>query len=318
MRSITVKMKTADRQERESNKAQDRIPDTVYRCLPFSLRDALSPFGTVAEEIRIRRDGQVSVTVGTENRLLPHTEITAAGMEEIFRALCGGSPYAYEETLKQGFLSLPGGVRVGISGRASVQNGVITGIRDISGICIRLPGRPTVSGEIVKRFLEADQWSRGVLIWSPPGVGKTTLLRGTAVSCSSGSHPKRTVLVDTREEFSGTLPPGTACLEVLSGYPKGLGIEIACRTLNAQVILCDEIGREETEDILRAANCGVPLIASAHAANLSGLLSRPGFSELHRAGVFGTYLGIRRGERNEFRYDACKWEVADCDFQSNR
>ena len=119
----------------------------------------------------------------------------------------------------------------------------------------------------------------------------------------------RVVLVDSRCELDDGGFGEDACLSVLSGYPKGLGIEIATRTLNAQLIVCDEIGAREVGALVEACNCGVPVIASAHADSMRALLARDGMRELHRRAVFGSYVRIRRGAAGaDFGYDVTPWE----------
>ena len=155
--------------------------------------------------------------------------------------------------------------------------------------------------------------SRGVLIYAPPGVGKTTLLRGVAAKMAGGIAPLRVVLVDSREELSAGLSSPELLLDVLRGYPKGEGISIAVRSLAAQLIVCDEIGGlAEAEEILHAQFCGVPLLASVHASSVRELLARPAMQLLHRAGCFGAYVGItRRAGAFDYDYDVLSREAAD-------
>ena len=106
---------------------------------------------------------------------------------------------------------------------------------------------------------------------------------------------------------------------MLSGYPRGLGIEIATRTLNAQLIACDEIGADcEAEAIISAQNSGVPFVATAHADSISGLVKRSAILKLHKAGIFGRYVGIRRTDDGIFRYTVSDWEEADAILHGNR
>ena len=107
-------------------------------------------------------------------------------------------------------------------------------------------------------------------------------------------------------------------MDLLTGYPRGLGIEIATRTMNAQLIVCDEIGQtEEVEAMLASQNCGVPFVASAHADSVVGLLRRTGIRQLHEARVFRFYVGIRRKpEGGEFLYTITEWEEAEHDRQA--
>jgi stage III sporulation protein AA len=112
---------------------------------------------------------------------------------------------------------------------------------------------------------------------------------------AGGSGAVRTAVIDTRGEL-GCFLPKDLCADVLSGYPRGTGIEIAVRTLSPQLIVCDEIGADpvEAEAIASAHNCGVALLATAHARTADELLSKKGISLLHTAHVFSYYVGLKR------------------------
>ena len=141
------------------------------------------------------------------------------------------------------------------------------------------------------------------------GSGKTTLLRAAALSAASSTHSIRTVVVDTREELSTALSGSSLTLDVLIGYPREIGIGIAVRSLGAELVICDEIGgTRDASAILHAANCGVPLLASAHADSVSSLLRRPSIAMLHRARVFGAYVGITRSPSEGFSFEITRWE----------
>jgi stage III sporulation protein AA len=133
---------------------------------------------------------------------------------------------------------------------------------------------------------------------------------------ASGFSPWRVAVIDTRGELSFSLSGEGLCLDVLSGYPRGIGIEIATRTMNAQLIVCDEIGdTREAEAIMAAQNCGVPFLATAHADSIRELLKRTGIAKLHEARVFGCYVGIKR-RGSDFNYTFTEWEDADIALQS--
>ena len=287
--------------------------EILSSILPYKLfcemeRKCLFADGT--EEIRCRRGRRSFVTRNGENLILDHI-LTDEETDYMTECIFGRSLYAHRETLIDGFITLKKGIRIGICGRASTENEKIIGVYDISGINIRLPSYSVNVGEKVCALLR--QKRGGVLIYAPPGVGKTTLLRGVASKMSSGENPKRVCVVDTRGELGLSLGQSESSIDILVGYPRDKGIEIATRTMSAELIVCDEIGdAKECDAILSAQNSGIPLIASAHGGEISSLLRRGGIRRLHDGGVFGYYVGItRRTDTFEFEYTVTEWEEAN-------
>ena len=294
---------------RRKRELADEVPTAVLSVLPYRLLREIGGVwgGRRIEEIRLRRMRRVSLTLSGENLMLS-TVLDGGEIDSILANMCDRSLYAFSDTISRGYISLADGVRVGVSGRAACEGERVIGVHEISSLVIRIPHPPRNCGEPICALLREFKLSRGVLIYAPPGVGKTTLLRGVIARLASGESPLRTAVVDTRGELSFSVAGEELCLDVLSGYPRRLGIEIATRTLSAQVIVCDEIGDyEEAIALVGSHNCGVPLIATAHASSVEELLSRTGLRLLHEARIFGAYVGISRSGNMDFSYDVHYW-----------
>lgn len=282
----------------------DEVPTVILASLPYRLVEEIRSrwTGERIEEIRLRRGRRASLTLSGRNVVLD-TALEGAEIDGALTGMCSGSLYAYSDTINRGFISLPGGIRVGVCGRANCEGERMIGVHEISSLAIRIPHKARRVGEVVCDLLHEFRRTRGVLVYSPPGVGKTTLLRGVISLLSSGESPLRTAVVDTRGELTFSMGGGDLLVDVLSGYPRALGIEIATRTLSAQVIVCDEIGDyTEAMALVSSHNCGVPLIASAHAGSVEELLRRTGIMLLHEANIFGAYVGLCRRGGMDFDY----------------
>lgn len=294
------------RTEIHAKEREGGVPFPVRQWLPLETCERLGCVEGEWEELHLRVGRDASVTVGGENRRV-NVRLSREEMDALILRLCDGSLYAHRESINQGFLTLEGGIRVGLCGHAFLEResgrAELWAVRDIDALCIRFPhAMRWVGGELIPLIRQG--FPRGTLLYAPPGVGKTTLLRSLASRVSRGEGALRTAIVDSRCEIDDAGFDAACQICVLSGYPKGLGIEIAVRSMNAQIIFCDEIGNpEEAAALMSVANNGVPVIATAHAADIEQLLTRPGLDTLHRAGVFAYYVGLarRRGAR-EFDY----------------
>ena len=261
----------------------------ILKILPSELAleiSSLSRRRGTPREIRLRRTGR-SLLIFADGDA-PLERASAATVEAAFSAICRGAPYAYRDSIVQGYVPLPSGVRVGVAGRAHYDGGRLVGVSDVDSLVFRIPvGRC----DFAERICAICRAARGgVLIFSPPLGGKTTALRAIAAGLS---RDRRVAIVDEREEISTDELAGRN-VDLLLGYRRATGIEIATRCLAPEVIITDEIAPEDAEDVLAAANSGVPIIATAHAATVCELLSREHIARLVRAGVFSNIVGIYR------------------------
>ena len=163
--------------------------------------------------------------------------------EALVNLLCEGALYAHRDTLASGYVTMRGGVRVGICGFARYEGGRLVGVSEMRSLVFRIPGGDCeIADELFSAFSEVR---RGMLIYSPPGIGKTTALRSLAASVGGGSNPRRVCVVDERCEFCDE-DYADCEVDILKGYKRGVGIEIAVSVTGPQVIIVDEIGGEDT------------------------------------------------------------------------
>ena len=291
----------------------------LWRILPAPLCRACKSLGELnIEEIRLRANRCPAVRIGGKICMISGLVMSEGDIDAVFKRICGGSLYAHAESIKRGYITLDGGIRVGIAGSATCEEGRIIGIGEISSLCIRLPHYVAVDvGELCALIASGE----GMLIYGRAGVGKTTLLRAIAseISDINGIYGLSVSVIDTRGELCVGLEGASKQIDLMDGYPKDIGMEIAVRVLSPDVIVCDEIGYGEVADVRSAVNLGARVVASAHAGSAAELFSRLGMRELHLSGAFGYYVGISRRDLNVgFDYDILKRKDADAFFQDCR
>jgi stage III sporulation protein AA len=282
--------------------------ERLFDCLPERLTREIkrieksnTDFEKRLHEIRIRSE-RIS-TLNLQGRSIPLSVIISKEeISESLKRLCRGSVYAYSESLREGFVSFSGGYRIGVAGKAVYEDGILMGVNEVGSLCIRIPHNINGAGDIAVDTFEKMNAKRGILVYSRPRIGKTTVLRDAAITLSSKKQ-YCVALVDTREELSGDFIGARCEMDILSGYGKAEGIEIATRTLSPDLIVCDEIGGyEEAESILSVASAGVPLLASAHGDSLEEVLSRGAIRILADAKIFGAYIGVNKDTVGRYTY----------------
>jgi len=266
-------------------------------------------------EIRLRENAPLSLTVSKENLLIDprgrRTDMKSClcvGRKELdscVNNLCDGSYHTQINNIKNGFIITGAGYRIGVCGKIIYTDNSDLIIDEITSVNMRVnrfilfPDCPVL--DIIK-----ERGLTGILIYSPPSEGKTTLLRFIAAALSKGMYglkKYRTALIDERRELYIKDKMNGGLLDIFHGYKKSDGIDCATRTLNPDIIICDEIGAlEDTRSILSAQNSGVPLIATTHAGSFEQLKRKPNINNLIENGVFEYFAGISLDNNNIIKY----------------
>lgn len=253
--------------------------------LPSWLRQEVDMIGKDnLQELRLRLDEPPELILQNQIRYLTN-RVCSDDLNFCINTASRYSPWA-ASTISQGYLTAPGGHRIGLCGQAVYRNKELTGIRDISSLCIRIS--KDFSG-IAKGLSDV---SGSVLILGAPGWGKTTLLRDLLRQIAE----RQTVaVIDERGEL---FPDGFAKgkrMDILTGAPKAAGIDMVLRTMGPDAIAMDEITAEEDcNAILQAVGCGVRLLATAHAASLQDFRKRRIYRPLLEHSVFQTIVMLHR------------------------
>ena len=261
---------------------------SLLQILPANIRGTVDNLGKERlQEVRLRIGGQVELVLNSENTLLPFT-VTPDDISFVMNAASRYSPWS-ASTIRRGYITAPGGHRIGLCGDAVINNGEMTGLRNPYSVCIRVARDFDGIGNHLTTL------SGSLLIIGKPGSGKTTLLRDI-IRCRSNKGPGSVGVVDERGEVfpvfeqSFCFPCGKRT-DVLTGCGKSHGIDILIRTMGPSCIAVDEITAEEDcRAIMNAGWSGVAILATAHAGSVDDLRSRPIYRPIINSGLFRDVL----------------------------
>lgn len=280
--------------------------EEVLSIFPDMLREVIAQMGIPAkelQEIRIRA-GRPVLAVCAGREYMSRQTIQGPQIGEILAYLSNYSLYAYEDEIRQGFLSLPGGHRVGLAGRAVLEHRQVKTMTEISSLNIRFAHEVKGCAGKLMPFLWEDKRLLHTLIVSAPGRGKTTLLRDCIRQISDGdaAHRGLTVgVVDERSELAGSYRgiPGNDVgvrTDVLDGCPKAGGMMMLIRSMAPDVVAVDEVGSpEDLEALQYAMHCGCVLLATVHGSSMQELRRKPVLREMVESCMFERYVFLESG-----------------------
>lgn len=262
----------------------DVLPDKINSCLKD--KSNLNKL----QEIRVKVGKPLNIVLDNTETIFNYV-IRREDVKAIIQKISNYSLYAFEEDIRQGYITIQGGHRVGLAGQCVIEDNSIKTIRNITSLNIRVCREIVGCSNSLMNSLVENNRVNNTLIISPPKCGKTTLLRDITRNISNGISQiglkgKRTVIIDERSEIAACyngIPQMNVGMrtDVYDNCIKSEGMMMAVRGLSPEVIICDEIGTyKDMEGLMMAYNSGVSIIATLHGRNVEELYRRPVFREI--------------------------------------
>lgn len=281
----------------------ERILNILPRGVRLLLKKDIPDF-TLLQEIRLRTQKPLLLIYDGEEIFIERVRgepyiVTKEDLREMVDYVSSYSLYAYEQEMKQGFITVEGGHRVGVAGQVIIEAGKVKNIKHISSVNVRMSHEVLGCADKVFPYITRQKGLYHTLIISPPRCGKTTLLRDMIRQISDGNKylkGKSVGVVDERSEIGGCYM-GVAQnhlgirTDILDGCPKAEGMIMLIRSMGPEVIAVDEIGaKEDVHAIEYAMHCGCRMIATVHARSVEELKRKPVFDRMIREKRFDRYV----------------------------
>lgn len=288
---------------------QDKAWQQAISCLPpprSAQLAALDRQGEV-EELRLRAGHPPAVKTAVGEQLLDFSPVAAQELRETLSRAARYSVHSYAESLKNGFVTLEGGHRLGVCGTVAEENGQVVGVRGLASLNLRIARQLTGLEAQIAPWI-GDGAPQSALLLSPPGLGKTTLLREWVRLVSDKGYT--VAVADERSEIAA-LADGIPqfdvgrCTDVMEGCDKKQAALMLLKTMSPVLLAFDEItAPADVEAVSLCAHCGTAVIASAHAADVDDLRRRPLYRALLELGVFRCAVVIeRKGKERYYRME---------------
>lgn len=285
--------------------------------LPLDLRQAVGRLPPQeVEELRLRLGRRPTAVMGKEEVVLSQRGVTAEDLRLTLENASQCSAHTVLDKVRQGFVTIRGGHRLGLCGTAVMEGDRMVNLRHLSSVALRVAKSVPTAGEtVLPKLVDGEGRAMSTLILSPPGLGKTTLLRDLIRRFSDGlgAAPHRVGLADERGEVAALwegMPQQDVGghTDVMDGCPKAVGLLALLRGMNPQLLATDELTHpDDAKALVQAAGCGVTLLCTAHGGSAADLWRRPVYRHLMELGIFQRVVLIAR--KGGFRsYQVSDWE----------
>lgn len=280
--------------------------EQAIQVLPIRLRREAQQLPdtdrVLAEELRLRAGWPMTVLLEGAERPLGGAPVRGEELEQLVEIASCASIHTVLDQVRQGYLTVAGGHRIGLCGTAVLREGEIYALRGLSSASLRIARQVKGAAAAILDGLCPGGRLADTLILAPPGLGKTTLLRDIirAVSEGEGCTPLRVALADERGEVAalyGGMPQLAVGrrTDVVEGCPKAQGLMLLLRAMNPQVLAVDEItAPEDVRALAAAAGCGATLLATAHGGERADLERRNIYRPVLEEGLFRFLVRILR------------------------
>lgn len=274
------------------------FPNDMGQAIQFKVQNRWQ----MLQEIRVRLNRPIELifddTTEWVKNLIPQTKEATF----LINQLSQFSLYRLEDELREGYITIEGGHRIGIAGKVTTTGSSVKAIQNITFFNIRIAKeKPGVALPIIPYIYNGDYFN--TLIIGPPQTGKTTLIRDLIRLISNGSkqtNPKKVGVVDERSEIGASIkgiPQHNLGLrtDVMDACPKADGMMMLVRSMSPDVMVVDEIGNQQDIDaLMEAVNTGVTVICSIHGRSISELKRRPSLEPIFNQHIFDRYIVLKR------------------------